>query len=269
MSTGGKPPKPVAAPLKSEMDVDELADSSGLSDADSSEDDGPIQARYPAPSTSAATAVPAATPSGTPKKRPRESVGGGKGGGRFAALEHFAAADSPLPRYTVIRASGSNKYNVIRINKGITDGDRARWPSAEECRNGHTVDGRPNWKEAIPLDEGRNKLSRIAVGKMLAGENLLNEKVKTAGGKDDMWILEDWPENYNFYLHHFRTKAGQDRDVDTYIFGAPSSLVAVRFAPSSLTRTPSQEHTPEQASARRTRSRRTYSGCSPTRRAAP
>lgn len=187
---------------------------------------------------------------GTPAKKrkahgfPRASTGGGAAG-RYVP--------PPKPHYTVVRSANNSRANphVIRIHPGVTDADESRWPSAEERRPSHKVDGRENWYECQPKDVGRHKSFREKLGDELS--KLLNLRKSTSvrprpissrlrrrapclscpddfarvcAGATESWIVEDLPEHNLFTVHHTIT-SGKPR-TDVYVFGEPASRFGSR-----------------------------------------
>ncbi|KAL8280276.1 hypothetical protein RQP46_007390 [Phenoliferia psychrophenolica] len=211
--------------------------SSELSEAESSEDEGALSNRYPvaaSPSSagpSSNTGGATASGSNSNKKRPRQSVSGAQGQGGSGEVDmHNRAKHLPLPHYTVLRCKGANSKanpHILRINPGVTDGGSERWPQGDVLKKGNRNGDAYNWYEEIPLDTGRNLSTRMNVAKAVAKE--LGLTGQTAGGKDEEWLLEDWPEHYKFYLHH----SGKDR-TDPYIYGtytAPKFRTANEIIP--------------------------------------
>lgn len=90
-----------------------------------------------------------------------------------ASAETSSFGSIPLPHYTVTYTTPNNKENphVIRINDGVTDGLKSRWPTLGK------VDS--NWYDMIPIGEGRALGWQIMLGKEMAER--LEIKRTTAG----------------------------------------------------------------------------------------
>ncbi|KAM0756413.1 hypothetical protein T439DRAFT_29001 [Meredithblackwellia eburnea MCA 4105] len=192
-----------------DIEVDQLRESE-LSELD--EEELPLASQYPVASTSAgARSSPATVGHGRSfqNKRPRPDTTKGD--------EFNLACDVEGPHYTVIRSSPNTDANphVLRIHPGITDASRDRWPQPPYLTHGYTIKGAWNWYDAQPNDTGRNLSWRKSLGLKVAEELGLTNKL--AGGKDEHWILEAWPDNYKFFLHH----SGKNKDrIDPYLFGS-------------------------------------------------
>ncbi|KAM0787863.1 hypothetical protein ACM66B_003915 [Microbotryomycetes sp. NB124-2] len=128
----------------------------------------------------------------------------------------------PLPHYTVLRATKNSPStpHVIRIDRGVTDGDPSRWPT--NTTEGTYVDGRLNWHDAIPLDQGTNDMWRRKVAAELASRLGLTQGKD--GAKGEHWILEDWPEHYKFFIHRTRAHQGGAERTDPYLYGSKLTL---------------------------------------------
>lgn len=125
-----------------------------------------------------------------------------------------------MPHYTVQRSASTNSesspHKVI-INPGLTDASPTNWPDESRWRNGAKVNGQLNWYENEPADKGRHYAWRKQLGAGLARELGLNES--RAGGKPEHFLLERFPDNYKFSVHHtWKAGAAKER-TDIYLWG--------------------------------------------------
>ncbi|KAI5475731.1 hypothetical protein MNV49_000893 [Pseudohyphozyma bogoriensis] len=121
----------------------------------------------------------------------------------------------PLPHYTIERAPpGSKEPHRIKVKKGVTDASPHKWPANDPV--GHLIDGKKNWHVAQAPTDHKHKDWRTKLGMWLA--EWLDEGGTSAGGKQENWILDDWPEQYRFYIHHSGKPGAPDR-TDPYLYG--------------------------------------------------
>lgn len=136
--------------------------------ADDSDDDSDVAVRGSTSGNAQASTSRLAAPSSA-SSTPRRTTGSGSN----------AFSSIPLPHYTVVRAarnSDSTPHKII-ISPGVTDGTRRSWRT--DTIPGGTVDGKLNWHEVVPKDEGKHKNFRYNLGKELATK--LNLRQPTAG----------------------------------------------------------------------------------------
>lgn len=85
----------------------------------------------------------------------------------------------PFPHYTVTRATGKNtktNRHVLSINPDVTDGMQSRWPQEHEYDPKNKQDGKINWYERQPKDEGRHELWLKTAGDKMAAKLGLSEE---------------------------------------------------------------------------------------------
>ncbi|GAA5914780.1 uncharacterized protein JCM6883_001093 [Sporobolomyces salmoneus] len=124
----------------------------------------------------------------------------------------------PLPHYTIIRANGTNsKHNrhVIKFNSNVTDGTKTKWPKDNEFDPRNKEGGKTYWFEREVKDAGRHKNQLEKIGDELA-------RLLAISKKGEFWILDAFPRDYLFTVHHTVTGSGQIR-TDPYVFGSPSN----------------------------------------------
>ncbi|GAA6011911.1 hypothetical protein JCM10207_003427 [Rhodosporidiobolus poonsookiae] len=226
--------------IQDDDDMDQLSQSD-VSDRVSAPRPSSSAVAGPGPASSANAAARRSNAAASPASSTAGSVaGGGAGGsnpgtpsaGKKRARQSMPRASGTstyippdLPHYTVRKSSSNSKSSphVISIHAGVSDGSRARWPTAEE-RTKDRKDpstGRLSWYETQGRDEGRHRAWRETLGVMMATQ--LGQMKDTAGGKKQFWILEDLPEEYLHTVHHCTTSSNQAR-TDVYVFGSPATL---------------------------------------------
>lgn len=171
---------PSPPPVNSDDDSDDLSEQPDsdedqlAGDSDAAPAAGPVAStsRLPAVASPAARASsnhfgsPAGgsksgSKSGSPKKpRARPSAGGGI----------FVGAIPPLPHYEIKHSSPNSQSNPhrIKIKSGVTDGLKKNWPDPATTQPGGLIDGRTNWYELQPPNEGKHLSWRQNLGKELA-----------------------------------------------------------------------------------------------------
>ncbi|ORY92832.1 hypothetical protein BCR35DRAFT_323209 [Leucosporidium creatinivorum] len=212
----------ISSDLSEAEEIDQLASNS--------------EATNPAPIASTSRAILPATPSS--RASPNHftpSVNGGSSATKKAKQPRASNSASrpsggaringtipPLPHYSVVRSSNNSQTDPHRIiiNPGVTDGSRSRWVT--NTTPGQVVAGRLNWHELQSPTEGKHKAWRYGLGKELADKLELN--TPKPGGKPDFWILDNWPDNYQFTVHHTAGKGnGLDR-LDAYLHGSAATV---------------------------------------------
>ncbi|SCV74395.1 BQ2448_6827 [Microbotryum intermedium] len=140
------------------------------------------------------------------------------------------SAIPPSPYFSVVRSNPNSPANphILRIHKGVTDAPKSHvsWP--KNVTPGERVAGKLNWYELQPKDVGTHRMWRVNLGHSLARDLDLDD------GEGESWILESWPDDYVFTIHHSSTTSSHKDRTDPYLFGSPSTKKfrsANEFAP--------------------------------------
>jgi hypothetical protein len=105
---------------------------------------------------------------------------------------------------------------VIKFKDSVSDGTKSKWPSDQEFdRTNKDSSGKINYYEKQGKDSGKHKNQLERIGDELAIKLNLNPK-----DKKEYWILDSYPKDYVFTIHHNITGSGQQRQ-DPYVFGSP------------------------------------------------
>ncbi|GAA5992760.1 hypothetical protein JCM5350_003377 [Sporobolomyces pararoseus] len=169
----------------------------------------------PGPSTSLKrSSPPPPTPSvapAPPTKKPR--------GRKAIPLNQNHYNPPPFPHYSVQKCSGTNsKQNrhVLKINQDVTDGTKMKWPIEREFESTNKENGKAYWYEKQIKSVGRHRAQLERIGDTLAQQLKLYDPEVTT----EYWILDEFPKNYIFTIHHCFTGSNQPR-TDPYVFGCP------------------------------------------------
>ncbi|KDE08419.1 hypothetical protein MVLG_01454 [Microbotryum lychnidis-dioicae p1A1 Lamole] len=123
------------------------------------------------------------------------------------------------PYYSVVRSKPNSPANphVLRIHPGVTDAPNSRvsWP--KNVTPGERVAGKVNWYELQSKETGTHKLWRINLGHSLARDLNLDD------GAGEAWILDSWPDDYVFAIHHSSSTSSHKDRTDPYLFGSPAT----------------------------------------------
>ncbi|GAA6027200.1 hypothetical protein JCM8097_002478 [Rhodosporidiobolus ruineniae] len=215
--------------LDDQSDTDQLADSPApdtSSSHNAQQGPGPASQanRVKAGGSNAAQIAKAQATKSTPvksKKTPRASTGGASSSSTPARASKYVPP--PLPHHHVERHSGTKADpHVIVIHDGVSDANRARHPTQAE-RDPNRVDdkGNTNHYEVQRVNDPKYVMWRSKLGNDLA--QMLGVKGKTAGGKDEVWVINQLPTDYLLTIRYTVTAAGAARK-DVYCFGSPKTL---------------------------------------------
>ncbi|GAA5970472.1 hypothetical protein JCM3765_007631 [Sporobolomyces pararoseus] len=158
---------------------------------------------------SASVPVQVAVPPAAKKRRGRNAI----------QLNYNNYNPPPFPHYSITRCTGTNSKknrHVLKINEDVTDGTRMKWPIEREFESTNKENGKEYWYHRVDKSQTKHKNQLENIGDALAKLLKLYDPEVTT----EYWILDSFPKNYVFTIHHCFTASNQAR-TDPYVFGCP------------------------------------------------